>query len=256
MTKSYTSTQIISRLSSYFKNTNCKNLYKEACLNYKGVTKDTNETYSKVIVDYLAQNIKDFISQLSKIGITRKKSYKVKSHNGLSDFNFEKHIAGERREEKISHAMFCQHKNNPTVFGRILDYQIPLKNISSDSGVGKIDLLSSKTYKNDGEERNKIYILELKKDNSKESLLRCILEAYTYSKIVNKEKLCSDFDLPFKDPKNPYAEYDFAIAPLMYKSCDIKKELKDVDPLINALDVPVEIFTWKYYSGKYVIREG
>ena len=110
MIKSYTTTQIHTRLSTYFEDGNCKNLYKDAFLNYKGVTSDTNEAYSKVIVDFLVENIEKFKSHLSKIGISRKNSYKTKSHNGLSDFNFENHISGERREEKIAHRFLFKNK--------------------------------------------------------------------------------------------------------------------------------------------------
>lgn len=177
MLKSYTKSEIQNRLSQYFKDNNCKNLYKDSCINYVGVTKDTNENYSKIIVDYLVEHIEVFKKELNKIVITRKTSYKIDSHTGMSDFDFNERPKGERREEKIAHAMYCQYKEKAAAFGTILDYQIPLKNTSKDSGVGKIDLLTSKT---NNEERNKLYILELKKDNSKETLLRCILEAYTY----------------------------------------------------------------------------
>ena len=41
-----------------------------------------------------------------------------------------------------------------------------------------------------------MYLLEFKKPDSKETLLRCILEAYTYYKQVNCSKLLKDFGLP------------------------------------------------------------
>ena len=248
MLKSYPKSEIQNRLSQYFKDSNCKNLYKDSCINYVGVTKDTNENYSKVIVDYLVEHIEVFKKELNKIGITRKTSYKIDSHTGMSDFDFNARPKGERREEKIAHAMYCQYKEKAAAFGTILDYQIPLKNTSKDSGVGKIDLISSKTYKTNNEQLNKLYILELKKDNSKETLLRCILEAYTYYNIVNREKLCMDFGLYADDT-------DFVISPLVFKSDkEFQKDLKDVLSLINALKIPVEIFAWEYISGKYKIE--
>ncbi len=248
MNRNYTRIQIIGKVNSYFHNNDYKNFYKAACLNYRGETKDTKEPYSKVIADCLVKNIKEYQFFLSRTIITRDKSYKTKGHIGVSNFDFDEPQKGERREEKIAHAMYCQYKEKAAAFGTILDYQIPLKNTSKDSGVGKIDLISSKTYKTNNEQRNKLYILELKKDNSKETLLRCILEAYTYYNIVNREKLCIDFGLCVDDT-------DFVISPLVFKSDkEFQKDLKDVMPLINALKIPVEIFTWEYIYGKYKIE--
>ncbi|MCR5386030.1 MAG: hypothetical protein K6E69_02820 [Treponema sp.] len=246
MSKSYTKSDIIKMLYSHFQGNDYKNLYKDKCINFTGETKDTKENYSKVIVDYLVEHIDDFKKRLGNITVTRCSSYKTKNHNGLSSFNFDERPKGERREEKIAHAMYCQYKDKPALFGKILDYQVPLKNKKDDKGLGKIDLLSVADGPNPGSK--KIYFLELKKDNSKETLLRCILEAYTYSKIINKEKLCTDFSLPLK--KNEYI-----IAPLVYKADGFEKQLEFVIPLLKVLDISVEIFVWEYKSGKYVIEQ-
>ena len=244
MSGPYTKSEIIKMVSSYFNENDCNNLYKDKCINFTGETKDTKENYSKVIVDYLVENIDEFKKGLCNITVTRRSPYITESHNGLSSFNFDERPKGERREEKIAHAMYCQYKDKPALFGKILDYQVPLKNKKDDKGLGKIDLLSVADGPNPGSK--KIYFLELKKDNSKETLLRCILEAYTYSKIINKEKLCTDFSLPLK--KNEYI-----IAPLVYKADGFEKQLEFVKPLIKVLDISVEIFIWDYKKGKYSI---
>lgn len=244
MSKTYKKSEVTKLVSTYFKGNNCKNLYKDNCINFTGETKDTKENYSKVIVDYLVEHINEFKKGLSNITVTRCNSYKTESHNGQSTFNFDEHPKGERREEKIAHAMFCQYKDKPAVFGTILDYQVPLKSKNNDKGLGKIDLLSVADGSKPG--NKKIYFLELKKDNSQETLLRCILEAYTYSKIINKEKLCRDFSISQK-------EKDFVIAPLVYKADGFEKQLEFVKPLIKVLDISVEIFVWDYKKGKYSI---
>ena len=246
MSKPYTKIEITKIVSSHFQTNNYKNLYKANCINFTGETKDTKENYSKVIVDYLVEHINEFKKGLSNITVTRCNSYKTESHNGQSTFNFDEHPKGERREEKIAHAMFCQYKDKPGLFGTILDYQVPLKSKNNDKGLGKVDLLSVADGSKPGSK--KIYFLELKKDNSKETLLRCILEAYTYSKIINKEKLCRDFSISQK-------EKDFVIAPLVYKADGFEKQLEFVKPLIKVLDISVEIFVWDYKSGKYVIEK-
>ena len=242
-----TKSEIINRIFSYFKDNNCKNLYKDACINYKGVTKGTKENYSTVIVDYIVEHIEEFKKGFENITVTRnkKKSYKTEGHDGISTFDFYKHPKGERREEKIAHAMYCQYKDKPAVFGKILDYQVPLKNTNEDNGLGKIDLLS--VIDSSDSERQKVYFLELKKDSSPETLLRCILEAYTYSRIIDKEKLCKDFSLV-------YDKCDFVIAPLVYKLDGFEQQMKVVEPLINSLGIPVEIFTWEHNSDGYRIE--
>lgn len=248
MTTKYTKSEIIKMVDDYFRSKNCKNLYKDKCINFKGETKNTKENYSKVIVDYLVEHIDEFKEGLNTITVTRKTSYKTGSHTGKSDFDFNKRPSGERREEKIAHAMYCQYKDVPAEFGKILDYQIPLKNTKHDEGLGKIDLLSVK----DGSKKGLkiVYFLELKRDCSKETLLRCILEAYTYSKIINKDKLCDDFNIPLS--KKEFRE--FVIAPLVYKDDRFETQLEFVKPLIDSLDCPIEFFVWGYKYRKYVIE--
>ena len=249
MSKQYKKSKVIEKLTKYFQDNNCKNLYKDGCINYVGITSDTKEDYTKVIVDYLVEHIAEFEKQLSKVVVTRKTSYKTASHIGKSDFDFNKRPRGERREEKIAHAMYCQYKEVLAEFGKILDYQIPLKNTKQDEGLGKIDLLSVKDGAKAG--LKILHFLELKRDCSKETLLRCILEAYTYSKIINKDKLCDDFDIPLS--KKEFRE--FVIAPLVYKDGGFESQLEFVNPLIEALDCSVEIFVWDYKDGKYVIEK-
>ena len=249
MSKGYTKSEVTNLIEKYFQVRNFKNLYKDKCINFKGETKDTRENYSKVIVDYLVEHIDEFKKGLNTITVTRKTSYKTSSHNGKSDFDFNKHPGGERREEKIAHAMYCQYKDVPAEFGKILDYQIPLKNTKHDEGLGKIDLLSVKDGSKPG--LKIVHFLELKRDCSEETLLRCILEAYTYSKIINKDKLCDDFDIPLS--KKEFRE--FVIAPLVYKDDGFESQLEFVKPLINSLDCSIEIFVWDYKDGKYVIEK-
>ncbi len=245
MAKTYTKLEVIQMVASYFQANDCKNLYKDKCINFRGETKDTKENYSKVIVDYLVEHFDEFKTELNNIKVTRERSYKTKSHTGKSEFDFDKRPSGERREEKIAHAMYCQYKDVPAEFGKILDYQIPLKNKSKDKRIGKIDLISSK----EGSKlRSKnIYFLELKRDSSKETLLRCILEAYTYSKIIDKEKLCDDFPIHTLN-------YEFVIAPLVYYADGFEKQFEMVKLLIKSLDIHVEIFIWDYKNGNYTIE--
>ena len=158
-----------------------KTFYTQPFINYNGKTNDTNEYYTEIVAEFLCKNIVEFIQGIPQI--TREESYKTAGHNGIFD------KGTPRKEEKIAMEMFNQSKNgsNYDFIGDIIDYQTPLKNKSTDIA-GKIDLLSY-----DGKT---LYILELKKPDSDESMLRCVLEGFTYMQTVDKVKLLADFNLP------------------------------------------------------------
>jgi hypothetical protein len=89
-------------------------------------------------------------------------------------------------EEKwIAKSMFQQTYD---VIGTVIDYETPLNNITSDR-LGEIDLLSK------SQDATKLYLIELKKEDNDETLLRCILEIYTYYTVLDKKKLLKDFGL-------------------------------------------------------------
>ena len=169
--------------------------------------------------------------------ISRESSYKVDSHNGIiKDEN------SNREEEKITMELFDYSQNKGVTFdiiGKIIDYQTPLKNVQKDD-VGKIDLLAY------NEKEKTLKILELKKPDSKETMLRCVLEAYTYLKIVDKDKLLKDFGLP-KDTvvkACPFVFFDGA----QYK--EMQQDRKNLKELMKKLDVePV------YLKEEYKIVE-
>ena len=160
------------------------NFYKRKVVNYRGTTSDSKEYYTEVVAEWILKNIYlfDYIKP-----ITREKSYKVDSHDGKNKDN-----DSNREEEKIAMKLFVLSQNQGKVFdviGKIIDYQTPLKDIQTDKA-GKIDLLAY------NENEKTLRILELKRPDSKETMLRCVLEAYTYLKVVDKAKLLKDFGLP------------------------------------------------------------
>ena len=159
------------------------NFYKRKVVNYRGKTSDSKDYYTEVVAEWILKNIYlfDYIKP-----ITREKSYKVDSHDGII-----KNEESKREEEKIAMKLFDLSQNQRKVFdviGKIIDYQTPLKDIQTDKA-GKIDLLAY------NKKEKILRILELKRPGSKETLLRCVLEAYTYSKVVDKAKLLKDFGL-------------------------------------------------------------
>ena len=211
-----------------------KNFYKKEFVNYLGVTSDTKEYYTEIIAEWLLDNF--YLFDTIKM-ISRESSYKVDSHNGIiKDEN------SNREEEKIAMELFDYSQNKGVTFdiiGKIIDYQTPLKNVQKDD-VGKIDLLAY------NEKEKTLKILELKKPDSKETMLRCVLEAYTYLKIADKTKLLKDFELP-EDTIIKACPFVF-VEGEQYK--EIQEDRKYLKELMKKLDVePV------YLKEEYKIVE-
>ena len=182
MGKKYSKEEIIKKLEE--SKSEMGQFYSENFLNYISETSDKEGDYTEIIAGWLLDNIElfDDIEMIS-----RKSNYKVKTHDGKI-----KNEKSNREEEIIAMKLFELSQNQGKVFdiiGKIIDYQTPLKNIRVDKA-GKIDLLAY------NEEEKILRILELKKPDSEETMLRCVLEAYTYLKVVDKAKLLKDFGLP------------------------------------------------------------
>ncbi|WP_339896462.1 hypothetical protein [uncultured Algibacter sp.] len=192
-----------------------ENLYKSNCVNWKGKTKDTKVYSTEIIANKLIKELKEF----DKIStIKRTKPYCRENHLNIKinktnrhEENFAKQIIGLSLEG----------------LGLILDYQVPLKNLQSDKA-GKIDLISIDLM------TKTLYLIELKHGNNNETLLRAILESYTYYKIVDKVKLKIDY---FNNQKinlkkgynhiNP-SEINVKSAVLFTPNCYAYKELTEV----------------------------
>ena len=203
-----------------------KSFYKQPFINYGGKTTDTNEYYTEVIAEFLIDNLDEYINGIPKI--TRESSYKTPTHTGEFD------ETTPREEEKIAMEMFKQSKNGTpyNFIGNIIDYQTPLKNKRTDIA-GKIDLLSY-----DG---NCLRVLELKKPFSDETMLRCILEGYTYLKTVDNAKLLDNFELP--------ANTKVVACPFVFKYGKQYQEMLEKRPYLFKL---MEMLESKPY---YIIKQ-
>ena len=199
---------------------------KQPFINYAGKTTDTNEYYTEVIAEFLLKNSDAFINGIPKI--TRKAHYKTPTHTGNVD------AATPREEEKIAIEMFNQSQAGYTYdfIGDIVDYQTPLKN-KRDDVAGKIDLFSY-----DGKCAR---ILELKKPDSDETMLRCVLEGYTYLKTVDTHKLLADFKLP--------ADVKVLASPFVFKSGIQHSEMSEERPFLFKI---MDLLKSKPY---YILKE-
>ena len=219
----YTREEIIKKLQDSSKD--MSTLYTQTFINYTGKTTDTKEKYTEVIAEWLLNNI-DLLYKIKKI--TRLSSYKVDTHDGKHN-----NQNSNRLEEIMAIEIFNQKSLN--ILGKVLDYQTPLKN-ERDDKAGKIDIVS---YNKD---IKTVYLLELKKEDSKEdekkdkkeTMLRCVLEIFTYSKILDGDKFLSDFGLP-KDTK-------IKASPLVFFNGSQYKEVVEGDnkflkQLMDKLDI-------------------
>lgn len=82
--------------------------------------------------------------------------------------------------------------------------------------IGKIDLISY------NKNNKTLFLIELKYTKNKETLLKSILEIYTYSKIVDGTKLINDFEL---------GSVNLEIIPcvLLAKGCKSYRELEEME---------------------------
>ena len=210
--------------------------YSQDFVNYRGKTSDKERYYyTEIIAKWLLDNIELF-NDIKMI--SRENSYKVDSHDGKI-----KNEKSGREEEIIAMKLFDFSQNQGKVFdiiGKIIDYQTPLKDIQTDKA-GKIDLLAY------NENEKTLRILELKKPDSKETMLRCVLEAYTYLKVVDKDKLLKDFGLPenTKIKACPFVFYGKE----QYK--EMQEDRKNLKELIEKLEI--EVIYLKEENGEYSV---
>lgn len=232
MAKGYIKDEIINKLENL---KDISTLYKEDFINYRGDTTDTKEKYTEVIAEWLIKNFNLF-DNIKKI--TRQSSYKVDTHDGKHN-----NQNSNRLEEIMAIEIFNQKSLN--ILGEVIDYQTPLKDKLGDEA-GKIDIVS---YDKD----NKIvYLLELKREDSKETMLRCVLEIFTYSKTLDKDKFLENFNLP-KDTK-------IKASPLVFFNGSQYKEMADSDnkylkDLIKKLEIEL-FYISKNNNSEYNITKG
>ena len=175
----YTRSEILASCNAAFRE--ISTFYKQPFVNYRGRTNDTKELYTEVVAEFLCDHIDEFTNGIPTI--TREDTYNIKSHDKVIQ-----NSKSNRIEEKIAKEMY---QKQYAFVGKMIDYQTPLKNERSDTA-GKIDLLAY-----DG---NVLRILELKKPDSEETMLRCVLEGYTYLRTVDRTKLLKNFKLPDNTP--------------------------------------------------------
>ena len=216
MGRQYTRNEMEDKCKEALKNPNT--FYAQGFVNYQGICPDAGVPYTEVVAKFLCNNLTQYVAGIKKI--SRKSSYYTPTHDGQHD------PTSNREEELIAMKMFNASTAGTvyTGIGKILDYQTPLKSRQTDKA-GKIDLLSF-----DG---NTLRLLELKKPTSKETMLRCVLEGFTYLKTVDEQKLISNFNE--KDGVNIPDDTPVKASPLVFVNSRPHKDFLGDSPHLKLL---------------------
>lgn len=162
------------------------NFYKASIVNYKGYVQGASQVdknrYSEVIASTLSS--KNLLSAWTDLKPVRSNHFDT-NHSPSEIVDMKKLQGTNRKEEILAKLLFYQREVDG--LGYIFDYQTPLKATQNDS-CGKIDLLGYNT----DDECYSVIELKYRPSGSEETLLRCILEAYTYYKLLDLKQIKTD----------------------------------------------------------------
>ena len=204
---------------------NMDTFYQQEFLNWAGKTLNDKILYSEVTAAYLLDH-PELLDQISCVG---RESYLVSHTSSPNAEDYQ----GTRKEEHLAQALKGKTLDG---LGEIKEYQVPLKRSAKDEGVGKIDLVSLNG--------SKLYVIELKIDTSKETLLRCAMEVVTYCHQANRKQLMKDYHATEIIPAVLVGKEGTQEAELREKPANLIK-------LLKQLRVEVFFFT-KTEKGEYV----
>lgn len=161
------------------------NFYKASIVNYKGyvqgASQEDKNRYSEVIASTLLS--KNLLKTWTDLKPVRSNHFDT-NHSPYEIVDMNKLQGTNRKEEILAKLLFYQREVDR--LGYIFDYQTPLKKTQNDS-YGKIDLLGYNT----DDECYSVIELKYRPSGSEETLLRCVLEAYTYYKLLDLKQIKS-----------------------------------------------------------------
>jgi len=187
-----------------------------------------NQRFSEIAADVLLRSFNKGAYIITKVD--RHEGYYISSHADLAK---EKRPRKTNQKEKWDAREKFGHSFKD--IGKIIDFETPLYT-SEDKSVGAIDLLAY------DEQSDTLTILEYKRKDNKEPLLRCVLEAYTYKTVVelNKDRFIKDFQVLI--PKLSVDNTKINAAVFVYKGSRPyfhynQSEDTKIRKLMNALNV-------------------
>jgi hypothetical protein len=174
---------------------NLNSLYAAGFLNYEGKTEDSKISISEVIADELIKNY-DQVSKIGRNTLIRRTRPFNRDHKGY--INVKARMQGSEQLEYIEYNEKClavalYNSNDSYCLGEIFDYEVPIKETNTDK-YGRVDLVSKDAL------NRSIKLIELKikpKNKNGETLLRALLEIYTYYKLISSshKKFTEDYNL-------------------------------------------------------------
>lgn len=207
-------------------------LYTSSIINRRGKTADGQFCTEVIAEELLRLDIKNRLKEINEV--VREKGYRVATHNGVVTTGH-KEEDSNRKEERVAIQLFNLSQSG-TIFdhiGRIIDYQVPLKNSRADKGLGKIDLISLVD--------DCIVLIEFKIKENRETLLRCVLEIATYYQVLSKPKLLESYSNDFGSPNRIKKAVLIVLDSLQYKEMlELRNgERRHLEKLMDALEVQV-----------------
>lgn len=231
-------------------NSEPRSFYKENILNYRGKISDNSTPYSEVIADELFQNF-DILSQLERgVQIRNTKSFD-RGHDGKPNIEARRKRFGEITYSEKLLAIALYNSTTAFEFGKIFDYQVPMKEKQDDS-FGEVDLVAL--------DQSSIKLIELKiKGTGDETLLRALLEVYTYYKIINGslDKFIHDFKLSQQQLSfQPciITDRDALSGKTMHNLTSYPCTVKLIGTMQKEIDTPIELYTYEYPSQEIRLR--
>lgn len=206
-------------------------LYRQRPIRWRGL--NLSEKVAETLIDIFRFSGKDKSRFRDGIDSFRRNTYNMSAEH-LKQIEKQYKTDPEHHykpEHAIEYGLFWK-QNKTTAFdfgclGKILDHQVPLLDTDSRKNCGgEIDLVSTN--------QDIMYLLELKCKNNTESILRCVLEIYTYyCRIKDLSHFKSSFNLP--------SASHICISPLVFKNqyedflkaMERRKSLYDLISLID-----------------------
>ncbi len=212
---SYSQKEVITKFNKEFNDK--QHFYNAEFINRIGKSNDTpSEFYTEIIARELGKRLGEFILGIRCI---------CRKHATYYPWRDEKKI-DSKSERGIENRLYQQERFD--CLGHIICYQIPLQEENSDLHSDAADLVSF-----DGKT---LRVLELKKPRSKkgknETMLRCVLEGFTYKQVLCREKLIADL----QDAKKLMEDIENYIGrDIENDEADIKNQLKNEKHLLSRV---------------------
>ena len=228
-----------------------KRLYKHNHIQKREIVLDnsrktTNRKQDDFISEWLIKQNINLLFENNIEQIKREISYKSQEHLGDKHNKTKSFIDLVDNEVLFARRLFNE---NLDFLGEIIDYQTPIKKtkLIENIGVGDVDLISYN-------DKNKtLYLIEIKRLKSDETMLRAILEICTYFYQIDKAKLKKDFD--YSNSTNiKKAVLVFKNSPLYIKYKEaVSNGNYSIVKLAELLEV--EIFNLDIIDNKIVIEK-